>query len=162
MTASPTGRPFFVPPKQSTSTPSFQVISFGFTWSVAIALAIQTPPLPSSAKRRPSGASITKLTRAQPLGIADSTSAKPIRIAAGEVRFDDVTFRYGAHPTPLYSNLNVTIPRGQRVHRIGHLARGEAAHDQQFAPRQFEFGVELLGDVFRHGPRPQHLVMRSA
>ncbi len=62
---------------------------------------------------------------AQPLGIEDRPAAQDVRIKDGEVRFDDVTFRYGAHPTPLYSDLAVTIPRGQRVGLVGHSGSGK-------------------------------------
>ncbi len=61
---------------------------------------------------------------AQPLGIEDRPTAAPVRLS-GEVRFDDVTFRYGSHTTPLYSNLAVTIPRGQRVGLVGHSGSGK-------------------------------------
>jgi ATP-binding cassette subfamily B protein len=62
---------------------------------------------------------------AQPLGVADGPDAKPLHIGAGEVRFDNVTFQYGGHTTPLYRDLNVTIPGGQRVGLVGHSGSGK-------------------------------------
>jgi len=61
----------------------------------------------------------------QPLGIEDGPSAAPLRIASGEVRFDHVTFQYGGHKTPLYSDLSVTIPAGQRIGLVGHSGSGK-------------------------------------
>ena len=62
---------------------------------------------------------------AHPLGIEDAPNAKPACIPDGEVRFDEVTFRYGGHTTPLYRNLTVTIPAGQRIGLVGHSGSGK-------------------------------------
>ena len=61
----------------------------------------------------------------QPLGIDDAPGAVPARITAGEVRFDHVTFQYGGHITPLYQDLSVTIPAGQRIGLVGHSGSGK-------------------------------------
>lgn len=61
----------------------------------------------------------------QPLGIEDRTDAEPIRITAGEVRFDDVTFQYGGHDTPLYEHLGLVIRGGERVGLVGHSGSGK-------------------------------------
>ncbi|WP_163078632.1 ATP-binding cassette domain-containing protein, partial [Acinetobacter baumannii] len=61
----------------------------------------------------------------QPLGVADRTDAVPIRIAAGEVGFDDVTFHYGHHAKPLYDHLSLTIAAGERVGLVGHSGSGK-------------------------------------
>jgi hypothetical protein len=45
MIASPTAMPFFVPPKHSTSTPAFQVISAGSQSSAAQAWAKRAPSI---------------------------------------------------------------------------------------------------------------------
>ena len=47
----------------------------------------------------------------QPLGIADRPGAKPIRIGAGGIEFENVTFHYGSHRLPLYRDFSVTIRR---------------------------------------------------
>jgi len=61
----------------------------------------------------------------QPLGIEDRADAAPIRITAGEVRFEDVTFRYGGHETPLYEHLDLLIRGGERVGLVGHSGSGK-------------------------------------
>ncbi|MBX9861799.1 MAG: ABC transporter ATP-binding protein/permease [Hyphomicrobium sp.] len=62
---------------------------------------------------------------ATPIGIADRADAKPIAIGAGEVRFNAVDFHYGAHTTPLYEGLSVTIKGGERVGLVGHSGSGK-------------------------------------
>jgi len=62
---------------------------------------------------------------AQPLGINDRPDAEPLRIGKGEVRFEGVTFQYGGHTTPLYKDLSVTIPGGQRIGLVGHSGSGK-------------------------------------
>ena len=63
----------------------------------------------------------------QPLGIEDRADADPIRIGAGEVRFDDVPFRYGGHDTPLYERLDVLIRGGERIGLVGHSGSGKTS-----------------------------------
>jgi ATP-binding cassette subfamily B protein len=60
-----------------------------------------------------------------PLGIEDQPNAKPAMIEEGEVKFDDVTFQYGKHATPLYKDFSVTIPAGQRVGLVGPSGSGK-------------------------------------
>ncbi|WP_368518404.1 ABC transporter ATP-binding protein [Rhizobium sp.] len=60
-----------------------------------------------------------------PLGIEDKPNAKAIKIDRGEVLFDRVTFRYGAHPAPLYEDFSVTIKPGERVGLVGHSGSGK-------------------------------------
>lgn len=62
---------------------------------------------------------------AQDLGIEDQKGARPIAITDGHIAFDNVTFQYGAHPTPLYRDFSVTIPAGQRVGLVGHSGSGK-------------------------------------
>lgn len=61
----------------------------------------------------------------QPLGIDDAKGAKPIAIGKGEIAFDNVTFQYGAHPTPLYRDFSVRIAPGERVGLVGHSGSGK-------------------------------------
>ncbi|MFC0010657.1 ABC transporter ATP-binding protein [Devosia nitrariae] len=61
----------------------------------------------------------------QPLGIEDKPGAEPIRIGKGAIAFDRVTFRYGAHPTPLYKDFSVEIRAGERVGLVGHSGSGK-------------------------------------
>ncbi|WP_439542824.1 ABC transporter ATP-binding protein [Hyphomicrobium sp.] len=62
---------------------------------------------------------------ATPMGISDHPNAAPIAITAGEVRFDAVDFHYGAHTTPLYEGLSITIKGGERVGLVGHSGSGK-------------------------------------
>ncbi|UPK28838.1 ABC transporter ATP-binding protein [Bradyrhizobium sp. 195] len=62
---------------------------------------------------------------AEPIGIADATGARPIAIEGGEIVFDDVTFHYGGHRTPLYDGLSVTIRAGERVGLVGRSGSGK-------------------------------------
>lgn len=61
----------------------------------------------------------------EPLGIADAPDARPLRIDAGEVRFDHVTFCYAGQDVPLYRDLNVRIAPGERIGLVGHSGSGK-------------------------------------
>ena len=63
--------------------------------------------------------------QSQPLGIADRRGAKPIRIGAGRIEFENVTFHYGHHRLPLYRDFSVTIEAGERVGLVGHSGSGK-------------------------------------
>lgn len=60
-----------------------------------------------------------------PLGIEDGKDAKPIRIGAGEIRFEQVDFHYGKHTRPLYRDFSVTIAPGEKVGLVGHSGSGK-------------------------------------
>jgi ATP-binding cassette subfamily B protein len=60
-----------------------------------------------------------------PLGVADRAGAGPIHIHQGEVLFDHVTFRYGAHNQPLFQNFTLRIAPGERVGLVGHSGSGK-------------------------------------
>jgi len=62
---------------------------------------------------------------AHPLGIDDKSGATPIAIGEGGIKFDRVTFQYGAHPTPLYRDFSVEIKPGERVGLVGHSGSGK-------------------------------------
>ncbi|REE17718.1 ATP-binding cassette subfamily B protein [Paraburkholderia sp. BL27I4N3] len=61
----------------------------------------------------------------QPLGIEDRPGAGPITIGKGEIRFEHVTFHYGASGQPLYDNFSVRIAPGERVGLVGHSGSGK-------------------------------------
>lgn len=61
----------------------------------------------------------------QPFGVPDAPDAQALAIKAGEVHFDDVTFRYEGQHEPLYSHLNVRIAPGERVGLVGHSGSGK-------------------------------------
>jgi ATP-binding cassette, subfamily B, bacterial len=62
---------------------------------------------------------------AVPIGIADRADAKPIDITGGRIAFEDVTFHYGGHATPLYDGLSVDIRAGERVGLVGRSGSGK-------------------------------------
>jgi ATP-binding cassette, subfamily B, bacterial len=61
----------------------------------------------------------------QSLGIEDQPGAQPIAIGKGEIRFEHVTFHYGALATALYDNFSVRIAPGERVGLVGHSGSGK-------------------------------------
>jgi ATP-binding cassette subfamily B protein len=61
----------------------------------------------------------------EPIGIVDAAGARPIDIQGGRIVFDDVTFHYGGHRTPLYEALSVDIRAGERVGLVGRSGSGK-------------------------------------
>ena len=61
----------------------------------------------------------------EPIGVVDAAGAVPIRIARGHIVFEDVTFHYGGHRTPLYERLSVDIRAGERVGLVGRSGSGK-------------------------------------
>lgn len=61
----------------------------------------------------------------QPLGVADRADARPIRVRAGEIMFDRVTFRYGMQVEPLFRDFSIRIDPGERVGLVGHSGSGK-------------------------------------
>jgi ATP-binding cassette subfamily B protein len=62
---------------------------------------------------------------ATPVAVEDADGALPIRVTAGEVRFEHVGFHYGSHETPLYRDLSATIHAGERVGLVGRSGSGK-------------------------------------
>lgn len=62
---------------------------------------------------------------AQPLGVADHAGARPTRVSEGEIVFDHVTFRYGAHHEALFCDFSLRIEAGERVGLVGHSGSGK-------------------------------------
>jgi ATP-binding cassette subfamily B protein len=60
-----------------------------------------------------------------PLGVEDLPNAKPLVVSRGEIAFEQVTFRYGGHPTPLYRDLNLRIRAGESVGLVGPSGSGK-------------------------------------
>jgi ATP-binding cassette, subfamily B, bacterial len=61
----------------------------------------------------------------EPIGIADAAAARPIDIQGGRIAFEDVTFHYGGHRTPLYDGLSVDIRAGERIGLVGRSGSGK-------------------------------------
>ncbi|MFL9874260.1 ABC transporter ATP-binding protein [Paraburkholderia megapolitana] len=61
----------------------------------------------------------------EPLGIEDKPGARKIAIDKGEIRFEHVTFRYGAQATPLYADFSVRVAPGERIGLVGHSGSGK-------------------------------------
>jgi len=64
---------------------------------------------------------------AQGLGVEDDEAAPPIRITAGAISFEHVTFRYGPNVPPLFHDLSLTIPAGERVGLVGPSGSGKTS-----------------------------------
>jgi ATP-binding cassette subfamily B protein len=62
---------------------------------------------------------------AEAYGVPDRPDARAIRIDSGEVVFDGVTFHYGGHATPLYSDFSVRIAPGEKVGLVGRSGSGK-------------------------------------
>ncbi|MEN4922285.1 ABC transporter ATP-binding protein [Achromobacter spanius] len=61
----------------------------------------------------------------QPLGVEDRPGAGAIAVTAGEIRFEDVTFRYGSQGAALYDGFSARIAPGERVGLVGHSGSGK-------------------------------------
>jgi ATP-binding cassette, subfamily B, bacterial len=61
-----------------------------------------------------------------PLGVADRRGARPIRVNAGEIVFDRVSFGYGGQARPLFRDFSVRIEPGERVGLVGHSGSGKS------------------------------------
>ena len=59
------------------------------------------------------------------IGITDAVDARPIDIRGGRIVFEDVTFHYGGHRTPLYAGLSVDIRAGERIGLVGRSGSGK-------------------------------------
>ncbi|KAA0971796.1 ABC transporter ATP-binding protein [Aureimonas fodinaquatilis] len=57
--------------------------------------------------------------------IRDVDHAPQLKVPHGEIVYDRVDFHYAGHRTPLYQDLSVTIPAGQRVGLVGHSGSGK-------------------------------------
>jgi ATP-binding cassette subfamily B protein len=62
----------------------------------------------------------------QPLGITDHAPARELAMTAGRIGFEDVTFQYAGHATPLYHRLTLTIAAGERIGLVGRSGSGKS------------------------------------
>ncbi|HSV46335.1 MAG TPA: ABC transporter ATP-binding protein [Ramlibacter sp.] len=66
---------------------------------------------------------IATLTR--PRLVVDAPDAKPLRVDAGEVRFEQLRFGYGK-PQPVIGNFTLTVRPGERIGLIGRSGAGKS------------------------------------
>jgi ATP-binding cassette subfamily B protein len=62
---------------------------------------------------------------AQSLGVTDAPGARAIAIRTGDIKFQDVQFRYGLHVKPLFNAFSLHIRAGERVGLVGHSGSGK-------------------------------------
>jgi ATP-binding cassette subfamily B protein len=62
----------------------------------------------------------------QPLGVEDRPDAQSIAISRGRIEFQNVTFHYGGHETPLYEKFSAIVQAGERVGLVGHSGSGKS------------------------------------
>lgn len=62
---------------------------------------------------------------ALPAGVADMPGAPALRVHAGEIRFEQVMFRYEAHGRALYTDFSLRIKPGERVGLVGQSGSGK-------------------------------------
>ncbi|HXH55448.1 MAG TPA: ABC transporter ATP-binding protein, partial [Gammaproteobacteria bacterium] len=61
-----------------------------------------------------------------PHDVINMPGALPIRIKQGEIKFQGVCFQYKGSERPLFANLNITIPPGERVGLVGYSGSGKS------------------------------------
>jgi ATP-binding cassette subfamily B multidrug efflux pump len=64
-------------------------------------------------------------TISRPYSIVDAPDARPLAIARGEIRFDDISFHYG-RPSGLIDHLSLTVKPGERVGLVGRSGAGKS------------------------------------
>ncbi|MEM7212728.1 MAG: ABC transporter ATP-binding protein, partial [Pseudomonadota bacterium] len=68
-------------------------------------------------------------TMSQPLRLTDAVDAKPLAFKGGEVRFDDVTHRYGkqsANSMGGVAEINLVVAPGERIGLVGRSGAGKS------------------------------------
>ncbi|MFM9842616.1 MAG: ABC transporter ATP-binding protein [Dongiaceae bacterium] len=62
---------------------------------------------------------------AVPLGVADKPNAPAIAISQGQIAFENVTFQYAGHDSPLYKDFSIVIEAGDKVGLVGLSGSGK-------------------------------------
>jgi len=65
-------------------------------------------------------------TLSRPRAVVDAPDAKPLAVTQGEVRFEDVTFRYGEGKPPVIDRLSLTVRPGERIGLVGRSGAGKS------------------------------------
>ncbi|WP_326535818.1 ABC transporter ATP-binding protein [Pseudorhodoferax sp.] len=65
-------------------------------------------------------------TLSRPRTIVDAPGAPALQVTRGEVRFDNVTFRYGPDKPPVIDGLNLTVRPGERIGLVGRSGAGKS------------------------------------
>ena len=65
-------------------------------------------------------------TLVHPLTVQDVEGAPTLSVTSGKIKFANVTFAYNKGADPILTNLNLTIPAGQKVGLIGHSGAGKS------------------------------------
>jgi ATP-binding cassette subfamily B protein len=63
---------------------------------------------------------------AQPVTVRDRPDAPALRVTAGRIDVRNIVFRYGAHATPLFDKLSLSIAAGERVGLVGPSGSGKS------------------------------------
>ncbi|MFT4195331.1 ABC transporter ATP-binding protein [Ottowia sp.] len=65
-------------------------------------------------------------TLSRPRAVVDAPGARPLMVTQGEVRFDDVTFRYRDDARPVVDRLSLVIRPGEKIGLIGRSGAGKS------------------------------------
>lgn len=58
--------------------------------------------------------------------IADAPDARPLRVTAGAIEFQNISFHYGRHDAGVISNFSLSIGRGEKIGLVGRSGAGKS------------------------------------
>lgn len=65
-------------------------------------------------------------TLSRPRTVVDAPNARTLQVTRGEVRFEDVSFRYGPDKPAVVEHLNLTVRPGERIGLVGRSGAGKS------------------------------------
>ncbi|MFT3718851.1 ABC transporter ATP-binding protein [Pseudorhodoferax sp.] len=65
-------------------------------------------------------------TLSRPRTVVDAPHATALQVTRGEVRFEDVSFRYGPDKPPVIEHLDLTVAPGERIGLVGRSGAGKS------------------------------------